>query len=207
MTKEDTKQKIIEAANKLFAKNGFAGTSIRDIAGLAEVNLASINYHFQNKENLYWKVFDYNYLWMDDSINKLGEKAKNTEELAIFVFRFFMANEHAMMNTFKIFLSDISIPKEGLLLNEQEKFGPPGQEIFLEKISHDLSDDVPEESKVWGMKMIFSLLFHFGVVLNTEMMKRKCEIDDQYKPQEMEKAVRHAVRSHLAYLKSNPKLK
>ena len=50
--KEDqvnTKMKILKAADLLFAVKGFAGVSIREIAQEADVNLAAINYHFQNK--------------------------------------------------------------------------------------------------------------------------------------------------------------
>ena len=36
----DTKQKILEAARALFAAQGFDGTSVRDIANTAEVNVA-----------------------------------------------------------------------------------------------------------------------------------------------------------------------
>ena len=45
---EETKQKILDAAKKLFAEKGFNGTSTREIASLAKVNLAGLHYHFQN---------------------------------------------------------------------------------------------------------------------------------------------------------------
>ena len=65
MTKSEhslgTKEKILQTANRLFAKYGFGSTSIRDIATEAEVNLAAVNYHFKNKDNLYWEVFEYNF--------------------------------------------------------------------------------------------------------------------------------------------------
>ncbi len=41
---------ILEVAEKLFAANGFDGTSIRDIASEAEVNIAMISYYFGSKE-------------------------------------------------------------------------------------------------------------------------------------------------------------
>src|ERR1700690_705874 len=47
-----TKEKILDAAEKLFGKNGFESTSLRDITTEAQVNLAAINYHFQTKESL-----------------------------------------------------------------------------------------------------------------------------------------------------------
>lgn len=47
-----TKDKILDAAEKLFSDNGFNGTSLREITSLAEVNLAAVNYHFGSKKEL-----------------------------------------------------------------------------------------------------------------------------------------------------------
>ena len=48
----DTKTRILDAAEKLFGKNGFDATSLRDITAEAQVNLAAVNYHFQSKDSL-----------------------------------------------------------------------------------------------------------------------------------------------------------
>lgn len=48
----DTKTRILDAAEKLFGKNGFDATSLRDITTEADVNLAAVNYHFQSKDSL-----------------------------------------------------------------------------------------------------------------------------------------------------------
>lgn len=50
---------IMEAAEKLFAAKGFDGTSVRDIADTAGVNLAMISYYFGSKEKLMEAMFDY----------------------------------------------------------------------------------------------------------------------------------------------------
>jgi AcrR family transcriptional regulator len=47
-----TKDRILAAAEELFAQHGFAGTSLRQVTGRAEVNIAAVNYHFGSKENL-----------------------------------------------------------------------------------------------------------------------------------------------------------
>ncbi|CAM2835715.1 TetR/AcrR family transcriptional regulator [Vibrio rarus] len=47
-----TKQKIIEVAESLFAEKGFKDTSLRAITSQANVNLASVNYHFGDKKTL-----------------------------------------------------------------------------------------------------------------------------------------------------------
>lgn len=49
----DKKQQIIEAAIELFAQKGFEGTSIRDLAAKADVNVAMVNYYFGSKEKLF----------------------------------------------------------------------------------------------------------------------------------------------------------
>ncbi len=57
MATGQTKQRIIQAAEKLFASHGFVRASLRQVTELAEVNLASVNYHFGSKENLILEVF------------------------------------------------------------------------------------------------------------------------------------------------------
>ncbi|MGD1807829.1 TetR/AcrR family transcriptional regulator [Dapis sp. BLCC M126] len=52
----DTKEQILNAAEKLFASLGFAGTSLRAIIREADVNLAAIHYHFGSKEELFSAV-------------------------------------------------------------------------------------------------------------------------------------------------------
>lgn len=47
-----TRQRILEAAERLFAEHGFAGTSLRAIIREAGVNLAAVHYHFGSKEAL-----------------------------------------------------------------------------------------------------------------------------------------------------------
>jgi AcrR family transcriptional regulator len=42
MSRPDTKQKILDAAEYLFARKGYRGTSLRAITGKATVNLASV---------------------------------------------------------------------------------------------------------------------------------------------------------------------
>ncbi|TMI93371.1 MAG: TetR/AcrR family transcriptional regulator [Bacteroidetes bacterium] len=60
MTGYSEKQiQIMEAAEELFANKGFDGTSVRDIAEEAGVNLAMISYYFGSKEKLMESLFQY----------------------------------------------------------------------------------------------------------------------------------------------------
>jgi AcrR family transcriptional regulator len=52
MSQPDTKQRILDAAEHLFARDGYHATSLRGITTTADANLAAVNYHFGSKEAL-----------------------------------------------------------------------------------------------------------------------------------------------------------
>lgn len=54
----DRREQIIGAALELFARNGYRGTTTREIAQRAQVNEAILFRHFPRKEDLYWAVVD-----------------------------------------------------------------------------------------------------------------------------------------------------
>lgn len=52
----DTRELILNAAGRIFAKNGFHATTVRQITREAGVNVAAVNYHFRDKQELYVSV-------------------------------------------------------------------------------------------------------------------------------------------------------
>jgi AcrR family transcriptional regulator len=55
---EPTRTRILDAAAPVFAEHGFAGASTRTLAAAAGVNIATLAYHFGDKEGLYAAVLD-----------------------------------------------------------------------------------------------------------------------------------------------------
>ena len=53
---EEMKKKILVSAAKNFAKKGYAGTSLKDIALTAKVSKGGLYHHFSNKEDLFFAV-------------------------------------------------------------------------------------------------------------------------------------------------------
>ena len=51
-----TREALLEAATAIFARRGFAATTVREICETAGANIAAINYHFRDKESLYREV-------------------------------------------------------------------------------------------------------------------------------------------------------
>ena len=58
MAQSDTKTRILDGAEQMFAREGFHNTSLRALTDLAEANLASVNYHFGSKEALLQAVIE-----------------------------------------------------------------------------------------------------------------------------------------------------
>jgi AcrR family transcriptional regulator len=52
-----TGERLLEVAERLFARSGFDATSVRRITAGAGCNLAAVNYHFGSKQQLYESVF------------------------------------------------------------------------------------------------------------------------------------------------------
>ena len=67
-----TRAALIRAALGLFGKQGFDGTSTREIAAAAKANIGSIAYHFGSKEGLRTAVADY----ITDLIQTVASQAK-----------------------------------------------------------------------------------------------------------------------------------
>lgn len=55
---QDIKMRILLAAKKLFAQQGYDGTSVRQICEEAGGNVALVSYHFGGKENVFFAILD-----------------------------------------------------------------------------------------------------------------------------------------------------
>ena len=56
-TAAGVKDRLLDAAEKLFSENGYDTTTVRDLTSAANCNIAAVNYHFGGKEGLYKQMF------------------------------------------------------------------------------------------------------------------------------------------------------
>jgi len=167
-----TKEKILETAAELFAEKGFDGTSVRDIAKAAEVNLAAINYHFKNKENLYLATFMESCERMEANIDALFVEGISIDCFVWKLYESFVHNGAALMNSFKMMLTtSVSFPED--YYKEDDEFGPPGQETLLKVISQEVSEEVSLDAKKWAVHVIFTHVVHNAIIMSTSFMKEK----------------------------------
>ena len=76
----DTRERILDAAERLFMAHGYEGTSMRQITGDASVNLAAVNYHFGSKESLMQEVFRRRLDWLNDERMRVLDELERTAE-------------------------------------------------------------------------------------------------------------------------------
>ncbi len=74
MKEPDTRERILDAAEHLFAHQGYHNTSLREITGKARANLAAVNYHFGSKENLIEAVIQHRFIPLNQ--NRLEQLKK-----------------------------------------------------------------------------------------------------------------------------------
>lgn len=161
----DTKNKILEVARVLFADLGFEGTSIREIAKAADVNVASVNYHFSNKEKLFTEILRAGYLECSLSIREMYNQENPTlEQTLLFIFRYFQGKSHDLVAYFKMMMSVQHSHHMTAQGSEDEFFGPPGGKIIAEAIIKEVGEEVEEEDLHWALKCLFGHVVHMSIM-------------------------------------------
>lgn len=201
-SEQDTKCRIINSATILFAKKGFDGTSVRDIAAHAKVNLAGINYHFSHKENLYREVLRSgldrftSYLEILDS-----EKYRSTAEFSTALFDMLMKNGPSLINNFKVILNNFDFSDDTLPQCEQ---GPPGGHVILASIEKEVKKEISLDDKVWAVRVIFTHVVHTALIASTNYGKRD-NMKKVFEKKIVHQSIKRLVDLVLKDLKSSKK--
>ena len=75
----ESRQRLLVAAEKLFAERGFASVCVRDLVSEAKVNIAAVNYYFGSKENLYLETLRYSFRNSRQALPKLETLLKDAK--------------------------------------------------------------------------------------------------------------------------------
>jgi len=78
-----TADRLLDAAEKLFAKHGFDGVGMRQLADEAKVNLGAATYHFGSKETLFIETFMRRFRPMNAERLRLLQAAENDQPLTV----------------------------------------------------------------------------------------------------------------------------
>jgi AcrR family transcriptional regulator len=201
VSNKNTKDKILNAARTLFALGGYNGTSIRDIAKSAEVNIAAVNYHFNNKETLYWETFVKSMEGMEESIGGLDQN-QSTEDFVMDLFKLMRNNRFEMLNSFKMIISE-SMPEPSATYQKfcsNSEIGPPGAKSLAQVVRNELGDVAPDVLAK-GVKSIFSHTAHIALIVDTTYVKRIAKLNPDMSSDQFEEVIRFHSRAILDYMK------
>ncbi len=174
---EETKRKIISAANALFAEKGFEAVSLREITALAGANVAAVNYHFGNKEQLIDEVIVQHVLPVIEERMRLlkdSKKSSNGKPISIesilnaFIRPFLtVMNNSGQSKALFCKLSGRCMSDRGgdLPARAVKEFV-----AMLKEFTHTLQETIPQlPAKV----LLWRLHFSFGVVAHTLMYEER----------------------------------
>lgn len=167
----DTKTRILDAAETLFAQNGYQQTSIKALARRARVNQAAVNYHFGSKNALVEKVIARRLSLINDL---RMEKLREVAEAALR-----QGGKPAVRDLLRAFIEPVfsvtqSMEKgKCLLLIEGRAFADPDETIRNTFIRHfrpvftrfselmaEALPGLPEEVRQWRLHFVVGAMAH-----------------------------------------------
>lgn len=80
MIENQTEQKILEAARKLFVRKGMSGTKMQEIADEAGINKALLHYYFRSKDKLFDRIFQEIFGELFPKLQILSDSCKSIEQ-------------------------------------------------------------------------------------------------------------------------------
>ena len=183
----DTRERILDAAERLFMQSGYEGTSMRMITGEAGVNLAAVNYHFGSKEALLREVFRRRLSWLNrerlialDALEAAarGEPLKPSAILeAFFGTLLRMGEDESLggMTFLRLFGRTLTDPADFI----RNFFAGEYAEV-IERYKRALFralPDVPQEEIIWRLHLMLGSVSYAIAGTDVLQVVTGCEID------------------------------
>ena len=167
----DTKLRILDAAERLFARNGFHRTSIKRLASEAKVNQAAINYHFGSKMTLIEKVVERR--WRPINQHRM-ERLEVIQRNAALKDGGFWVRECLRAFIEPTFTSEmLTRERRCFLALAAHAFSEPDDTIrtifinqfktpfkFLFEVLHYALPDLPEDALLWRLHFVVGAMTH-----------------------------------------------
>jgi AcrR family transcriptional regulator len=168
--REFPKERLLNEAEALFAEKGYNAVTVREIIAAADCNLASINYYFGNKKNLYLEVFRARWIPRARRVHKyfgelLGDQESSSlsevvESLALAFLEGPLADEERRRHH-QLMAREMARPTEAFDLVAEQVTGP-----FFKKLAElmrpFMHPELTEEQVMLNILCIFSMVLYFN---------------------------------------------
>ncbi len=200
----NTKERIISAAEELFAQHGFGGTSLRQVTSRADVNIAAVNYHFGSKENLVNEVFRRRMDEMSEkrlaALAQAQQSSPNSLELILRAFiepplALTMDKQHGGAAFVRVLARAFAEKNDGLRKFLSDNYGH-----VLREFSKAIAQSVPELAKedlYWRLDFVAGALTY--AMADFGLIKRPADVSEKA---HCDKAAQQLVRFAAAGLRA-----
>ncbi len=205
---EETRQRLLQVGARLFALNGFKGVSMRSLAMEAEINLATVGYHFGGKLGLYEAILrdtvDRNHELFPSiaevhshvAMLESGELKKS--DLVIWFFTKFIrgiVGDSENVWVALIIIRELAAPSELFYLLEDGLFSPSFFSL-TELLTAVMGTDVSEDERIIVGNALVGMALHF--------VNRKAFVFrigwDEYTPENIETLIEILCRRAVAFV-------
>ena len=204
-----TKERILDKAEALFALKGYDAVSVREITAAADCNLAGVNYHFGNKQNLYLEVFRSRWLPRAVRIQEYfrGSVASNgsptasmvVQSLAQAIIEGPLSVEERKRHHLLI-SGELAKPTAAFEMIADQALRPLFENL-LQDLRSALPDDIEEERLALNIFSVFAMVFYFNFARPLISNFIGCDNDADFKG----RLVDHIVQFSINGLGAKPK--
>ncbi|KIX12328.1 TetR/AcrR family transcriptional regulator [Dethiosulfatarculus sandiegensis] len=185
---DQTKERLLEEAERLFAEHGYEAVSVRVITKSAGCNLGAVNYHFGSKQNLYKAVFMERWIPRARKIHNLLEdlekKGDTPPDKVIYTItsaymELFSCNE-ALTLHHKLIVREMMNPSEIFEMVAQKAMLPT-LELLLKLFKPHMPEKLFETRGVLFALSIFAQVLYFNFARFPISSATGREYDDEFK--------------------------
>jgi len=193
---------VLEAACRLFAEKGFRDATVAEICDAANANIASVNYHFGDKEGLYDEVWRHAFAITTSAYPANGGVSENaTEEDLLYAFasallhRIFSEEETGLFA--KLLYREMASPTLALEKIAEEAIFPQTR-LVGQTVKKVLGDTVDDQTLVLCKHSIIGqcAFYNFSRPLRTRIMGKEALTE-----QELDRIARHIARFSMGGLR------
>ena len=197
-----TKERILDTAEILFAQKGYQAVSVRQITSAAECNLAAVNYHFGNKENLYLEVFRSRWVprakRLQESFRKSLASQDSLSESAVVraLAKAFvdgpLSDDERLRHT-QLMTREMTQPTKAFKHVAENVIQPFFKEI-LEQLESVSPDKVSEEEMLLNIFSIFAMVLYFNFARGAVSRLTGRKYDPSFRAQLVEQITQFSLR-------------
>ncbi len=206
------KERILYEAEVLFAERGFYAVTVREITRAARCNLAAVNYHFGNKQNLYMEVF--RCLWkprakrvlvrFEKLLEAQGERTLQgiIHAIAEAFIKGPLSEEERLRHS-QLMIREMARPTEAFEMVIGDVIGPFQQKL-VELIRPFMPREMGRVALLLHIQSIISMVIHFNFARNPVMRITGMEYDDQFTDELVEHVVKFSLNGLSGAMEGGP---